>query len=115
MKNLQIALAVMLMTVFASQAAMANTTDSDLAYAFGGPVDTMQIELLDSQEMDTTTGEYWDRHFTIGNRGFVVGYHSAHHNFRSGPLQGRRTHLQLTTYRVGVKRSHNNYYVPLWR
>jgi len=115
MKHIKIVLLTMLIAVFGSQALMASSSNDNLAYAFGDSVDISQVELLTPQEMEDTQGKYWNRSFSVGSRGFVIGYHSPHHNFKRGYLQGRRTHLQLTTYRVGVKRSQQHYRVPLWR
>lgn len=115
MKHIKIVLLTMLMSVFGSHAAMASSASDSLDYAFGSSADISQIELLTPQEMDSTKGDYWNRHFRFGSRGYVFGYHSAHHNFTGGFLQGRRTHLQLTTYRSGVKASQRHYRMALWR
>jgi hypothetical protein len=114
-KHIKIVLLTMLMSVFGSHAAMASSASDSLDYAFGSSADISQIELLTPQEMDSTKGDYWNRHFRFGSRGYVFGYHSAHHNFKRGFLQGRRTHLQLTTYRSGVKASQRHYRMALWR
>ena len=115
MKHIKVVLLTMLMAVFGSHTAMASNTSDSLAYAFGNSADMSRVELLTPQEMDATKGDYWNRHFRFGSRGYVFGYHSPHHNFKRGLLQGRRTHLQLTTYRLGVKGSQRHYRMPLWR
>jgi hypothetical protein len=60
MNKLTIVRLIMLMTVFVSQIAMANTSMStDLDYAFGASPDTLQIDLLDTKEMEATQGDWW--------------------------------------------------------
>ena len=98
MKHIKIMLLAMLMTVFGSHAAMANSANDSLAYAFGNSADMSQIELLTPQEMDSTKGDWWRA---------SIRYDRKPHRFTSrwGPLRGNRAHFQVNVWKHGVKGS----------
>ena len=105
MKHIKIMLLAMLMTVFGSHAAMANSANDSLAYAFGNSADMSQIELLTPQEMDATEGDWWRA---------SIRYDRKPHRFTSnwGPLRGNRSHFQVTVWKSGISGSHRNYRFP---
>ena len=48
----------LLMGLFMQPAMAETSTNDDLAFAFGAPTDTLQIEVLTAQEMEATQGEW---------------------------------------------------------
>ena len=106
MKHIKVVLLTMLMAVFGSHAAMASSSNDSLAYAFGNSADISQIELLTPQEMDSTKGDWWRAR---------IHYDRKPHRFTSrwGPLQGNRSHLQLTVWNSRIKGSDRRYRFPM--
>jgi hypothetical protein len=102
MNKVKIVFLSMLMAIFSSQIAMANT---GLAYAFGASPDTLQIELLDAKEMESTKGNWWRAN---------ISYDRKLHRFTShwGPLRGNRAYFQINIWRIGVKGSDRRYRIP---
>ena len=57
MKPIKIALVALFMGLFIQPAMSQISTNTDLAYAFGASPDTLQLDLLTSEEMEAIQGD----------------------------------------------------------
>jgi hypothetical protein len=57
MNKTKIVFMALLMSLFIQPAMAQASTNADLAYAFGTSTDTLQIDLLNAQDMEATKGE----------------------------------------------------------
>ena len=120
---------VLILAGFTAQYATAESfNQEDMAFAFGDSAiatsDFGQMDLLSSQEMVATEGEYVWLRGVFGSLKPAWNYTKsirvrAHfdikpHRFSRywGPLSGNRPHYQITIYRKGIPNSHTNIRIP---